>query len=99
MLATDLTDYLFARSSGHIGSLMTLINRGCLRAVRSGREYLDRDLLDGVTIDTGSECRRAEFDAAFTSHTLTTTVATRRPSRSADCAAGAGVRSSPRATK
>ncbi len=29
MLADDLSDYLFARSTGHIGSLMTLINRGC----------------------------------------------------------------------
>ena len=31
MIATDLSDYLFARSTGHIGSLMTLINRGCTR--------------------------------------------------------------------
>jgi hypothetical protein len=29
MLAEDLCDYLFARSTGHIGSLMTLVNRGC----------------------------------------------------------------------
>ena len=48
LAATDLSDYLFARSTGHIGSPMTLINRGCLRAIRSGREYLDRDLLDAV---------------------------------------------------
>lgn len=34
MLADHLSDYLFARSTGHIGSLMTLINRGCQRAVR-----------------------------------------------------------------
>jgi hypothetical protein len=27
VLAEDLSDYLFARSTGHIGSLMTLINR------------------------------------------------------------------------
>lgn len=99
MLATDLSDYLFARSSGHIGSLMTLINRGCLRAVRTGREYLDRDLLDDVKIDTGADCRRAEFDAAFTSHTLTTTVAARRPARSsARRSRGAG-RRSPEATR
>ena len=36
MIADDLCDYLYARSTGHIGSLMTLINRGCQRAVRSG---------------------------------------------------------------
>ena len=94
MLATDLSDYLFARSSGHIGSLMTLINRGCLRAVRTGREYLDCDLLDAVKIDTGADCRRAEFDAAFDSRTLTTTVAARRPARSsARRSRGAGRRS------
>jgi hypothetical protein len=99
MLATDLSDYLFARSSGHIGSLMTLINRGCLRAVRTGREYLDCDLLDAVKIDTGADCRRAEFDAAFTSRTLTTTVAARRTARSsAGRSRGAG-RRSPEATR
>jgi len=99
MLATDLSDYLFARSSGHIGSLMTLITRGCLRAVRTGREYLDCDLLDAVKIDTGADCRRAEFDAAFDSHTLTTAVAARRPPRSsARRSRGAG-RRSPEATR
>ncbi|HOB48042.1 MAG TPA: TniB family NTP-binding protein [Mycobacterium sp.] len=87
MLATDLSDYLFARSTGHIGSLMTLINRGCLRAIRSGREYLDRDLLDAVKTDTGSDCRRAEFEAAFDSGTLTTDIApTRQSQRAAPCA-------------
>ena len=55
MLADDLSDYLFARSTGHIGSLMTLINRGCQRAVRTGAECLDRDLLDRVKNDEASE--------------------------------------------
>jgi hypothetical protein len=36
MLADDLSDYLFARSTGHIGSLMTLINRGFQRADSTG---------------------------------------------------------------
>lgn len=48
MLADDLSDYLFARSTGHIGSLMTLINRGCQRAVRTGAEVLTRELMDQV---------------------------------------------------
>ncbi|MFE3946221.1 hypothetical protein ACFXPV_30850 [Streptomyces sp. NPDC059118] len=51
MLADDLSDYLFIRSSGHIGSLMTLINRGCQRAVRTGVERLDEELLSRVKID------------------------------------------------
>ncbi|MFG3410290.1 AAA family ATPase [Streptomyces sp. NPDC048142] len=51
MLADDLSDYLFIRSSGHIGSLMTLINRGCQRAIRTGTERLDQELLSRVKID------------------------------------------------
>ncbi|MFD3848003.1 AAA family ATPase [Streptomyces microflavus] len=51
MLADDLFAYLFIRSSGHIGSLMTLINRGCQRAVRTGAERLDEELLSRVKID------------------------------------------------
>lgn len=65
MLADELSDYLFARSTGHIGSLMTLINRGCQRAVRSGAEHLDRDLLDGVKNDEASEAARKEMEAAL----------------------------------
>ncbi|WP_239106694.1 hypothetical protein [Streptomyces rubrogriseus] len=51
MLADDLSDYLFIRSSGHIDSLMTLINRGCQRAIRTGAERLDEELLSRVKID------------------------------------------------
>src|SRR5712664_704646 len=38
MVADDLADYLFARSTGHFASLMTLITRGCRRAIRAGTE-------------------------------------------------------------
>jgi hypothetical protein len=55
MIADDLCDYLYARSTGHIGSLMTLINRGCQRAVRSGEEKLTTELLDNIKIDAASE--------------------------------------------
>ncbi len=71
MLAEDLSDYLFARSTGHIGSLMTLINRGCQRAVRSGEEVLSRDLLDGVKNDEASEQARKELEAALERRRLT----------------------------
>ncbi|MGW4377483.1 hypothetical protein ACWEJ7_27940 [Streptomyces albidoflavus] len=37
MLADDLSDYLYARSTGHFASLMTLISRGCRRAVENGQ--------------------------------------------------------------
>ncbi|MFD9813160.1 ATP-binding protein [Streptomyces sp. NPDC059080] len=71
MLADDLSDYLFARSTGHIGSLMTLINRGCQRAFRSGTERLDRELLDRVKNDEASENARRELEAALENRRLT----------------------------
>lgn len=72
MLADELSDYLFARSTGHIGSLMTLINRGCQRAVRTGTERLDRNLLDSVKNDAAAETAHRELDAAIQARRLTT---------------------------
>jgi hypothetical protein len=74
MLADDLSDYLFARSTGHIGSLMTLINRGCQRAVRTGAEVLSRELMDLVKNDEASEKARQELETAFEARRLTTRV-------------------------
>lgn len=74
MLADKLSDYLFARSSGHIGSLMTLINRGCQRAVRTGTERLTRELMDLVKNDEASEKARRELEAAFEARRLTTRI-------------------------
>ncbi|MDO3013325.1 ATP-binding protein [Mycobacteroides abscessus] len=74
MLADHLSDYLFARSTGHIGSLMTLINRGCQRAVRTGTEVLSRELMDRVKIDEASEKARQELAMAFETRRLTTRV-------------------------
>jgi hypothetical protein len=64
MLA-DIADYLFERTSGHIGSYVTLITRGCLRAIRAGTETLTTELLDGVRIDEASEQARRQLAAAF----------------------------------
>jgi hypothetical protein len=61
MIANELSDYLYARSSGHIGSLMTLIVRGCYRAIRSGEERLTVELLDRVKNDEAAEKVRAEL--------------------------------------
>ncbi len=77
MVADDLSDYLFARSTGHIGSLVSLINRGCQRAVRTGVEQLNRELLDEVTIDAAAETGRKELEAALDAGKLTS-----RPRRS-----------------
>lgn len=72
MLADNLSDYLFARSTGHIGSLMTLINRSCQRAVRTGAEVLSRDLMDQVKTDEASQKARQELQTAFDTGRLTT---------------------------
>lgn len=74
MLADDLSQYLFARSSGHIGSLMTLINRGCQRAIRASTERLDQVLLDQVMIDAAAEAGRRELETAFSTGQLSTRV-------------------------
>jgi hypothetical protein len=63
MLADELPDYLFERSTGHIGSLMTLINRGCFHAIRSGAEELTKAVLEEVQIDAGAEAARSETAA------------------------------------
>jgi hypothetical protein len=74
MLADDLSDYLFARSTGHIGSLMTLINRGCQRATRTRTEHLSQDLLDSVRNDAASETARRELETALASRRITSQV-------------------------
>ncbi|WP_225858940.1 AAA family ATPase [Streptomyces albicerus] len=71
MLADELSDYLFYRTTGHIGSLMTLINRGCQRAARSKTERLDEDLLENVKIDAASERARKAIEQKFKQHRLT----------------------------
>lgn len=40
MIADELSDYLFARSTGHFASLMALVARGCDRAIQDGEESL-----------------------------------------------------------
>jgi len=78
MLADELSDYLFARSTGHIASLMTLINRGCQRAVRSGVERLDRELMDKVKNDVAAEKARKELELALESRKITTKIGKQR---------------------
>ncbi|WP_329203498.1 ATP-binding protein [Streptomyces sp. NBC_01435] len=72
MLARDLSDYLFARSTGHFASLMALINRGCLRAIRSGHERLDEDLMNQVKNDAAAEAARKELEVEIKAGLLTT---------------------------
>jgi hypothetical protein len=65
MLADDLSDYLYTRSTGHFASLMTLIARGCERAIRVKRERLSVELMDKVPNDAAAEQARKELAAAI----------------------------------
>ncbi|MFE7112770.1 TniB family NTP-binding protein [Streptomyces sp. NPDC057575] len=72
MLADELSDYFYIRTTGHIGSLMTLINRGCQRAARTGTELLDEDLLDQVKLDAAAERARKALAKKFARGRMTT---------------------------
>ncbi|WP_371632170.1 AAA family ATPase [Streptomyces sp. NBC_01259] len=72
MLADELSDYLYIRTTGHIGSLMTLINRGCQRAARTGAELLDENLLDQVKLDAAAERARKALEKKFALRRMTT---------------------------
>jgi Bacterial TniB protein len=64
-LAGELSGYLYERSSGYIGSLMTLINRATARAIRTGSEALTEDVLQETTIDVAAESARSAQEAAL----------------------------------
>jgi hypothetical protein len=74
MLADDLSDKLFWRSTGHIGSLMSLIRLACQRAIRGGAEMLTDELIDRCKIDSAAELGRRELEAAFRRGKKTTRV-------------------------
>ena len=59
-MLTAIASYLFERTSGHIGSFVTLITRGCYKAIRTGEETLTIALLDTVRIDEASEQARRQ---------------------------------------
>jgi hypothetical protein len=71
-MLVGIADYLFARTTGHIGSFITLVVRGCYKAIRDGSEKLTVKLLDSIRIDEASETARHQLQAAFASGTLTT---------------------------
>jgi hypothetical protein len=78
-MLTGLAGYLFERTTGHIGSFVTLITRGCYKAIRCGAEQLTARLLDGVRIDEASEQARSQLAAAFKAGRLSAAPAARRP--------------------
>lgn len=76
-MLTHMADYLFERTTGHIGSFMTLITRGCFKAIHCGEEELTASLLDRVRIDEASEQARGQLAAAFAAGRLSAAPAAR----------------------
>lgn len=70
MIANDLGDYLYVRSTGHFQSLMALIMRGCHEAIRTGDEALSRELLDTVKNDAAAEKARLRLEPRLASGDL-----------------------------
>jgi hypothetical protein len=77
MLADDLSDYLYVRSSGHFASLMTLIARGCRRAITTSAERLTTEIMDKVNNDAAAEEARVELAAAVQAGLFTTRIPNR----------------------
>lgn len=67
MLADDLSDHLYARCSGHIGSLMMLVRRACLRAIRTGEERITEDLMAHIKLDRAAKEQQAKWEALLES--------------------------------
>jgi hypothetical protein len=80
-MLTSLANYLFARTSGHIGSFFCLVNRGAREAIRSGEEDLTRDLLDDIPIDEEAETGRRALEAAIAAGLMTAKPTHRRTRR------------------
>lgn len=84
MIADDLSDALFARSTGHFASLMALIKRGVAQAVATGAEALTAEVLASVKNDAAAEAARLELEAGFAAGRLSSrprrqTAAKRKP--------------------
>ena len=74
MLADGLSDYLYARSTGHFASLMTLIAAAAGARSTPAQSELTAEVLDQVRNDEAAERARQELAAAFERGLLTTRV-------------------------
>ncbi|WP_370071181.1 TniB family NTP-binding protein [Mycobacterium sp. MAA66] len=64
-MLVEQADYLYARSGGHIGSLLTLIRRACTAAIIDGCELLTMKLFESIAIDSAAERARKELHSAY----------------------------------
>lgn len=49
-----MPEYLFGRTNGIVGLLERLLEDGCTQAIKSGREQLTIELLDGIELNLGN---------------------------------------------
>lgn len=64
-MLSELSRYLYTRTGGNIGSLMSLIRRAASRAIRTGGERIDKAVLDGIRLDEGAEVDRARLERLY----------------------------------
>jgi hypothetical protein len=64
----SLADYLFGRTSGYIVSLSHLIREAAIKAILTGTECIDKQLLDSVELDHGANEDTAERQATPKTH-------------------------------
>jgi hypothetical protein len=58
ILTHQLSGYLLDRTTGYMGSLVTLINRAAVRAIATGSEAITEKLLEDTAIDVAAEAAR-----------------------------------------
>jgi hypothetical protein len=76
-MLVNLSDQLWSRCNGHIGSLTTLITRACHRAIRTGQEYIDAQLLEQIPLDVAAAAELPDIRAQI-EHGLATLPKQRR---------------------
>ncbi len=78
-LTHQLAEYLFDRSTGYMGSLVTLINRAATRAIITGVEAVTEKVLEETKIDFAAEQQRDGIASRRTNKQRTKTTRRQRP--------------------
>ena len=60
-LANELGEYIFARTSGFLGPISTLIREGASIAIKQEKECITVDILKSIKLDYDSEARYKEY--------------------------------------
>ncbi len=81
MLYDKLSDYLYDRSGGYIGSLTELVRQGANMAIRQGEERITRQLLNSVSLDYAAEVESVRRGVRRTSKRTVVSASSKRPSK------------------